>query len=139
MLSATQRANCGRRSADAPSWELNAVRAAAGQRSLGRAGRRARRDEAGSSRREGEMVNKVKELLRKSVYYEADLSATIFRMATEGSPADKVMAERYADSPDVDPHRLWRLIVMAFDDLYRCVRAVEPDERVDSPPRACRD
>ena len=67
------------------------------------------------------MVNKVKELLRKSIYYEADLSATIFRMATEGSPADKAMAERYADAPEVDAHRLWRLIVMAFDDLYRCV------------------
>ena len=49
------------------------------------------------------------------------LSATIFRMATEGSPADKAMAERYADAPEVDAHRLWRLIVMAFDDLYRCV------------------
>ena len=85
------------------------------------------------------MVNKVKALLRKSVYYEADLSATIFRMATEGSPADKAVAERYADAPDVDPHRLWRLIVMAFDDLYRCVRAVESDENVDLPLRPCRD
>ena len=63
-------------------------------------------------------LNKVKILLRKSIFYEVDLANTIFRMATEGSPADKAMATKYADSNEVDPHRLWRLIIAAFDDLY---------------------
>lgn len=63
-------------------------------------------------------TSKVKSLLRKSIFFEVDLARTIFRMATEGSPADKSNAERYADADEVDPHRLWRLIVMAFGDLY---------------------
>ena len=63
-------------------------------------------------------ANTVKVLLRKSNFYEVDLANTIFRMATEGSPADKAMATKYADSSEVDPHRLWRLIIGAFHDLY---------------------